>query len=492
MYVTDGKGVLWQDAVAVAHEAGVPYRVIGPRDGHVGVDLFDGLPPHIISDVLGQVMSTGATGDGKFFEDMAVAITQAAVVIARAYELTPEGQATVQQTGELLYSPVGVYRLAMSVRDPGGALHSAISAICDAMERDPDALAGADGPELDAAIDLICLDIPQYPDATAGSFLAHITNSLGGFGTVAELRTRFGTGKAPKDQIIEIDRVWDPGYVTGVALSPIDYGNAARIANVMLTARLYHRGRQRNNADPTIGQKSKLAVIIDELPALSSPSTSEISHVGFAPVARSSGVMLIVGLQSPATLRSAMAESSGGSKADSMLDQFRSWIILQTESKSGGKNETLALMQGLAGKALRSYVRDHNQTESWMSALFEQGRLGSLDRIDPVAYTPEQIQRLVTAGSVSRIVVRTRSQFTPDWHFADSPAPSIHSSFDGQEKQKSVVWRADDKRDKYLGEGTHEADLVRLEDMTMFGRRHAFAYIQRAGHVRMDVIELAS
>lgn len=507
LYVTDGKGVLWMDAVSIAKKYNVECRVIGCGPTEFGVDLFGGLDPQVVASALNNCMSQigGGGGNDPFWMQMACQIIEASTKIARVWEITEGGYEYVDRTGERIYSPVGVYALARSIRDPNGLVFKAVQDIMDQVESDPDAISALLTPDLWSAIEFLRRDMINYPEETVGSFLSNVANILAGFTNLFELRSQFGGAGSPRT--LDIDRVWDDKTVTAVNLSPAEWGDAGRMVNIFVKIRLYHRARMRQLKDNDIGKKAKLMIVMDEAQDLVTTGAGGYSETSFLNYSRSTGCSFLMGTQTLAALYAALGEGNDGQKTKNLTDQFRTKIFLAAEGK-----ETINYMKELAGKALRSNVGDYNQHETFVSQKMEAGRFDSdFDLVDPFDLTKEEAYNLVLNGVSSR---RIQIEGSPLVDTAEDMkafvrvnysgggissamlggmtgnGPSSPGPIDWVEKEKSVIWRAEDKRKEMMAGNKAEEDLIHDEDLMTFGRGQAYIYVQRAGNVKQDIIEL--
>jgi hypothetical protein len=496
MYVADGKGVLWQDAKKIADETGAKIRVVGVERGEYGVDLFEGLPPHIVSEALGEAMQqaspgTGA-GEGAIWMDLAKRVVHAATVIARVYEVTDDGLAEISATGERIYSPAGIDSLVQSWHDQQGRMHRAIKSICDAVDSvgptNPAVIAEWVTSDLWAAVNFVLFGTRQYHEAGWGSIMLNVTAVLGGFTTLRDIRHQFGA--AASENMLDIGGIWDDHTITATRLSPVEYGASARVVNVLVKLRVYHMARVRQLIDGDVGFREKLAVVIDECQDIITAGSGGFAETSFLNYSRSTGCMFIMATQGVPAIRAALGEASGGQKSENLLQQFRSKLFLQIEDP-----ETVKLAQSLTGKALRSYTFDAGHYESVISMAAENGI--RIENLPATKIDADQAAALVGGGTPKNLGIDISGVYANDMRFygvkfkggsLGHPKPAV----DMMEKMKSIVWRAEDRNLSYFQQGNHEADLVRQEDLFQTGREHAFAYIQRAGHARFDFIQLAS
>lgn len=495
IFATCGKGVLWQDVQILAKRKGMECRIIGCKEGQFGVDLFGGLEPHIVSSTLNSIMSqvSGNRSSDPFWMEMACQIVNAATRIARAWEVTEGGMEYVRKTRERIYSPVGVYALARSLREPDGLLYKAIDDITSAYEEDPESIAIFCTPDLWSACELLRKDMPAFPEQTLGSFLSNVTNMMNGFTSLQALRRSFGG--CSSDNILDISTIFADGAITAVDLAQSEWGDAGRICNIFVKTRLYHLAASRQLKDYNIGKREKLLCVMDECQDLMTAGGGGYSETTFLNKSRSTGMSFVCGTQTMAALYQAFGEAAGGQTTKNVVDQFRTKIFLAAEGQ-----ETIGYMQELAGTSMRSTVTDYDQHESFFAERMENGKFDAdVDNIKPFELAEDELVRVVANFAEARGVnIETKKLVSTDkdmdlFYRADfvggSPQQAGSPAVDMTEKLKAILWRAEDKRKALMTEGKSDENLIQTGDLTA-GRGLAFAYVQRAGGVKMDIIEL--
>jgi hypothetical protein len=494
LFASDGKGVLWRDIMGLALSMGIPkskIRVIGCGVDEYGVDLVDGLPPHILAEALTQVMTQLSAGGGNsdpFWATMAGRVIEASATIAHAAEVTNAGLKYIARTGGRLYSPAGIYEIAMS-NPTNSLLAEMVDGIVEAFDKSDTRqdIAANSTTGLVSAIKFMMVQVPGMADATRTSILANVTNTLGGFTALPILTAKFGAASATN--ILNIDTIFDDGNITLVNLSPTEYGAAGRLANIMTKLRLYHRARVRNIKDPLVGDTSKVMVMMDECQDLITAGAGGYAETTFLNYSRSTGLSFVMATQGIPALRAALGEASNGQKTENLVQQLRSKIVIQIEDL-----DTLRYLQGLFGKTLRAYPDDHENHESLAAAQMERnGTLYDFDCVTPYSINDDDADRLALNQEPGFVGAQRQSLYKTDWQYyaADISGGGAQSpTVDWTEKLKSVMHRAEDKRIDTIRHGWHEESLVHDSDMAALGRGQAFVYIKRAVHSVMDIVTL--
>ena len=551
MYVTDGKAVLYHDIAKIAQDKGQfgDLLVLGCDEtkGEYSVDLLDGVSPQLLADGIKSVsrQSGGESQGESIWPDMAAEVIRNNGVVARAFDRTEWGvDWRVRNGGERPYSLVFIYQLAV---DGGKMLSDCIDAILWTLENDYDRLADIANVELFDAMDYLVKTWVGMVDATRDGIKINITQSLGPFASNITLRKTFASGAGVN--LANVRDFW--GRIVCTNISTLEYGVAGRIINVFLKTLLMTEAVRREQTvkaevadietrlarllgvtegktsprdlpaaqleklkEKTSGkdlltrwnlvstklEREKMFIIGDEYQTLITVDTKEgsMSDSNFWNVSRSSGCAGILLTQSTDTLEQAIGKVA----ADNFLKQMRSKIVLLVEDHA-----TTDYIKKLSGKEMRFHTFDENRHESYDSMLHsehladpvmsgeEAARTGigamaaqsvmgnPLDAVKPFnpvdAVKSREAQISVDTAGVP--VLRE----TGNWQ------GGLSSNIDAvQSAEQQAKWRAEDMRHKDLSEGTQEADVFTENDFTSFGQNLAFAYIQRAGKTRQDIVRL--
>jgi hypothetical protein len=490
IFATDGKGVLHGDINRLAQQKGqgADVKVIGMADGEYGVDLLDGVDPQTVADILRSVMrqssgSSGSSGSDDFWPSMASELIRQIAILARAWELTDDGIAFARETGERVYSLVGIYRITINQDLQGRAVNAVYDAILnDQWQR----VSHAEG--LRDSIDYLRGAWLDMAKDTKTGILANVTNVLAGFTSNSRLRRQFASGAA--SHIMSMGEAW--GSVVLTNLNSVEHGAAGRVVLIFLKTLLFREARLRELKDPATGRKAKMIFVADEYQDLVTADNVGLSDANFWNVARSAGVVGIVATQS----RAAIEQAIGKVATDNFLTQFRSKVFLRVEDP-----ETIEYAKSLAGKTLRTYTFDRWQFES-LTAAAREG-------LDPLARPPIRLGLGVDLwlnqywacltdffGAASPLHFAAPAEMEAvDMRFVPGSRyrPQMTASqADGEQRSalQAATWRAEDLNREYLREGSHEVDVLRDDDVMQMGRAHAFVYIQRAGAARCDIVKL--
>ena len=487
-FVLDGKAVLWRDAEELAKAAGWKVRIIGCGIGEFGVDMFDGIEPHIVAAALNELMNQQSSSTDAFWSNMACQIIDACARIAYVAELTDYALNYAKQTGERLYSPVGVYDLCSSVGvdEPDGPLAKAIMAILDQADGDNYAVvAQYMTPDLWAAIRYVRVTVPSYGEKTTGGFMANINLVLKGFVSMQDVRERFGSARG---DIIDVDRIWDDRTVTALRMSDFKYGEYARVVSVLLKIRVYHRAAVRMEEDPAIAEKSKLVLIFDEFQRLVG-ANGAYSEPSVLSISRAMGLGFVCMLQTIAGLRMYL----GNDKTENLMGQFRTKIFLSAEDAA-----TSSYIQQLAGTTKRSMTYTESTYESWWSqSLKTKGTM--TDEVDADELTEDDALMLTDvtkSGQPKRVMARKI-----DFGFSTSASETVTSTeglasglirrtvsavahMGGMTNDAVAKARSD------LSQGNEDKALVTVSDVNSLGQGQAIVIINREASPRMDIIEL--
>lgn len=494
LYVTDSKGVLWQDIKRIADRLGKGDRVqvIGVGEGEKGIDILDGLEPGFAADVIKSVMrQMGGTAGDSFWPDLAHNMCVHVLKVLRAWERTPAGEQFVAEKGERPYSLVHLYETAMKAKDQSDdSLIAKIKAdIIGTLEAEPEKLSDVASVDLFASLDYLRVTWPTMAADTRSGIEANITNALGLFASNMALRKQFASGE---NSDLTIDDMW--GRKITLVNLPRSLGNAGRIVNVMLKSLLFNRAMERQAADPKIRDKQQLGFLADEFQSLITADISAgFTDSSFPNECRSTGLFYFVATQGIRALQQAVGEDS----ALNFMNNMRNKIFLQIEEQA-----TMAYAQQLAGKALRFLVFDNADHESVEAMRRETGQdpalLGSAILTKDVKKTAgiwalfSAWARFEFAGMRSRFdssdVQSVAARVARTLMLLEIPNPQAEN--DRASQDRADANRREDKRADWMKTGNEAQDILSTSDLMQMGRTHAYMCITRGGHLRQDLIKL--
>lgn len=480
LYVTDSKGVLWQDIKRIADKLGKGDRVqvIGVGAGEKGIDILDGLEPGFAADVIKSVMrQMGGTAGDSFWPDLAHNMCVHVLKVLQAWELTPEGINFGFETGERPYSLVHLYEFAMKAKDSGkeSVMAKIEGDILNCLANDPEQLGTLAGVDLFASLEYLRVTWPTMAADTRSGIEANITNALGLFASNMALRRQFASGEASD---LTIDDMW--GRKITLVNLPRSLGNAGRIVNVMLKSLLFNRALERQAADPKIRDKQQLGFLADEFQSLITADISAgFTDSSFPNECRSTGLFYFVATQGIRALQQAVGEDS----ALNFMNNMRNKIFLQIEEQA-----TMAYAQQLAGKALRFLVFDNADHESVEAMRRETGQ-------DPALLGSAVLTKDVKKSAGIWALFSAWRKFKFDGlkrKFGETGSMSVGDMFN-PEVSKTIAnndKRAEDKHSDWMKSGNEAQDILSTSDLMQMGRTHAYMCITRGGHLRQDLIKL--
>lgn len=231
--VSDGKAVLYDDLQKIARKQGVLNKmlVIGAEPHEFAIDLLDGISPQLFSDTIKSVAKQlgGAGKSDSFWPDMAAKVVRDCAVLARVFDLTPEGLMWAQTYKERPYSLIFIYQLSV---DSGPLVFHVLDAIFRTLENPAlsNNIKEFATKELEDATKYISESWLKLVQATRDGIIANIVNVMGGFSSHVALRHSFAAGAGEK--LISVDQLW--GHFTATNISTTTYGTAGRIINVFI------------------------------------------------------------------------------------------------------------------------------------------------------------------------------------------------------------------------------------------------------------------
>lgn len=509
-YGTDAKGVLWQDIYQLVLKApgnqAEDVRVIGIQPNEYGVDLLNGVHPRVMADILCScIKQVYASEGGDFWERSATDVIRSLALICSAWEQTEDGLRYANEQNERPYSLTTIFKMAQSSwsmkKDDEALIWRAMKEVnADILRRydDPDdeGFIGIEVEEIEDAIGFFLNSWNNLAEDTRSSIGAHINIALGGFSNNMALRRSFGNGGFDKRQngrMISIDKAWGSIFLLNIPMS--ETGSAGRLTNIFLKTLFYMEARKRqveyvNQFGPAaiaLEKLQRIFFVADEFQELVSADPSGESDSSFWNVARSTGTSGIVAVQS----HNGLIKQIGEAETNNLMNQFRTSIMLLLED-----NTSVEMAVKRAGTTLRSYTFDNAHHESYAMMVME-GKEDILMR-GAYRYSDEAAAVCNSLLDVSTVFFPIqfvkKSLFDIDYRFVMTHIFNINDPTAGvsqhNETMRSAVWRAEDKLSRYMSEGNNEVPLLKQSDITNLGSSYAIMYVQRAGGVRMDIVQI--
>lgn len=518
LFVIDGKGVLWEDAVALAKDRGWKYRVIGIEDGEWGLDLCDGQEPESIIAAIEEGSAQMSGGGGKesnpIFRKMGLQIFRACLKLARVYELTDEGFELVKANRERIYSLSYAYTMSQSVLEPGGLLFKIVDAITRnaADAKKAVNIAPLLTPDLFADIAFLRSSLlKSYPHDTVGSFLVNITEMLSPFVTNVAVRSRFGAARGSQ---MEIDDLWEDKVVTCFRLSPTTaVGSTARLIGILTMIRLFGRASVRQLIQKDVGKYAKLGIVMDEAQELITSGIWGLSAT--TAWTRSAGLSVAVATQG----LDGLIDRIGEAATLTLMNNLRTKVFLQTEAK---RDQDFVI--SLGAEVYRSMVHDGAEFESWHARLMQKNDGVMDDRVRP--FPADEVDYTVTAEDLLRpafgvgpllqepvklargMMNDLKDLIYSSIDYKPQVGKSLADAFtDGavnaraaaradaqreleviREEQRALD-RQEDKTRMFFG-GWEKQSLWTRGDVSKLGMGQAIVFINRAGVLRTDKIDV--
>lgn len=516
-FISDAKGVFWQDAEKVAASIGRSddVLIIGTGAGQKGLDPIASLTPTQVAAVLRSVLrQTSGEASDSFWPDMAASLIGHALTIGRAFALTEAGKKEAEATGVNPYSLWWAYRAIIigDAKDRPGPMRQAISHLRAQYDEgakqyhaaqargdaeDAKAKARTDQaiftPEYYASLDYIEGAWEVMARETKTGIVASVSQLLDGFSGARVLRERFACGRS--DGAADLRAALD-GRIVLNALSTIEDGLPARLTSILIKTALYREARVREAAAKREGwspQERPCLVVMDEVQELATVDpASGLSDASFWNVARSSGLAGVFATQSLAALIQAM----GREAADNFVQQARSKVFFRTEER-----DTVEYACWCAGEYERNRVYDdeHRESIEYRRLLDHWDPFDPIDEEEEIAAGPRIFfqaaaglvnpRLLAVAPTVAKPTYETDQRFIAS-DAQPGPGGGLAGNAARMSSMQAAHWRAEDLTRQYRMQGNERQPALTPADIIHMGRWHAFAQIQRAGAVRQDIIRV--
>lgn len=516
-FIADAKGVLWQDATSVANAVGRADDVIVIGTGHdqKGMNPIASLTPTQVAATLRSVLRqmSGEASDS-FWPDMAANVIRHALTIGRAYAMTEEGKAALQNEGVSPYSLWWAYR-AIILSDVG-ELHGPLTKATkhlrqhfdEGREASEAALSRGDRSAADdivrsasaiytseyyASLEYVENAWASMATETKTGIIASVTQLLDGFAGAPVLRERFASGRT--ENVVNLRDALD-GKIVLNALSSIEDGLPARLTSILIKTALYREARVREaewKRDGKSPQERPCLVMMDEVQELATVDpASGLSDASFWNVARSTGLAGVFATQTIAALVQAMGKEA----ADNFVQQARSKVFFRTEEK-----DTVEYACWCAGEYERNRVYDdgHRESIEYRGMIDGWNPLAPINEDEQIAAGPraffDAAAGLINPNRLSVAQANAKFTYDVDARFIATdatPGPGGGSAGNAASmgSLQAAHWRAEDLTRQYRMEGNEMQQALTPADVIHMGRWLAFAQVQRAGAVRQDIIRV--
>jgi TraM recognition site of TraD and TraG len=498
-YVTDGKGVLYQDLLALPEiQSRDDVRILGTGEGHFGVNLVDGMTPLEVSNMFKTISTQVMGGDGgnEFWPEMAsnavfhaaqIAIGLEMIIPAVDVYLSNPASISVEDAEWKAFRPSSLMGLGYLASSPA-ALRRATERLAVVgreasrlMTELPEELAAPhrkiyetiNSPDMITSGRYIIESWFTMAPQTQSSVIAHITAVTGKFTGAARLRDQFATGMLPADGITDVGYALDGG-VLGVAVGEAEWGMVGKVVTTWLKTRLYIAAQRRQIADPEAAKRQSVAVFIDEAQSMITAGDKN-ADAEFAAIARSTGVMLIMASQS----LPAIQQQIGPMAAKTLLNNLRTQVCMRLED-----HETLEHFVTMTGKTYRGMVieDDFFETQGQREIEMPDRPVPALDGAR-ISFQPAPPGFGIGGMRPAKL---TDMRFILQHH---QTAQGQNNTDAVTGSQQAAFWRQEDQEKEMLGRGLEYRPIFESGDVKM-GSRFAIAYVQRAAGHSFDVVDL--
>ncbi|MBB2154824.1 TraM recognition domain-containing protein [Gluconacetobacter diazotrophicus] len=498
-YVTDGKGVLYQDLLALPEiRSRDDVRILGTGEGHFGVNLVSGMTPLEVSNMFKTISTQVMGGENRdtFWTELAsnavfhaaqLAIGLEAIIPSVDVYLSNPSSISDEDAEWKSFRPSSLIGLGYLASSPD-AMKRAMSRFYDRsraaeaeMDELPDELAdGArsihgklNSPEMITTYRYINESWLTMAPETQSSIVANITAVTGKFYGAAGLRDQFATGMLPFDGITDVNYALEGG-VLGVAVGEAEWGMVGKVVTTWLKTRLYIAAQRRQIADPEAAKRQSVTVFIDEAQSMITAGDKN-ADAEFAAIARSTGVMLIMASQS----LPAIQQQIGQMAAKTLLNNLRTQICMRLED-----HETLEHFVTMTGKTYRGMVieDDFYETQGQREIEMPDRQVPALDGAR-ISFQPAPPGFGIGGMRPAKLTdLRFILQHHKTGHDQDNTDAVTGS-------QQAAFWRQEDQEKEMLGRGLDYKPIFEAGDVKM-GSRFAIAYVQRAAGHSFDVVDL--
>lgn len=531
-YVTDSKGVLWQDVLSVAIEEGFGERniiVIGSEKGNYGCNITKGvLPVQLMAwiDTIAKMSGrSGESGNG-FYKSMSSYWGTQFANIAWAYSHSNPGAAYQERTGCDPYNLKFIYELGTNDE----FLDEIITELLPEMMSGnllSDVISSSDLIESMRLVNTKWQDLEKAKE-TKTNIQATITSDLGALLSNGNLNQRFFEGR---DNLIIVDAKGDIIYDDngqiqyapnkGVSYADVDFcfqgkgvcinvsserdGKSGSCLLKMLASRFRILSGERevqwkaateenrrqpnyNPEDDLLPQDYSVLYCGDEYQDIAMKGGSElpVGDDGYWNKSRSKGVIGLIATQSISSIEQFM----GSEATTNMLLQFRNKILLQTED-----TKTINYMIELAGKTKRMQTFGKGYYER--QSMREEAIGGVMEAADFSLDQDEDFSNLtVTEGSYEQISQISRMSYEQEERYLSSvDKENAYRLGLGEAGNNRAATEIDiertttDMEHKELNDGNSDESLINISDLIGDkSRMHGIVISQHYTHLHVEQV----
>jgi hypothetical protein len=484
-YVTDGKGTLWRDLIFAEGMADrTDVRVVGSGtyvvqrpDGTsatiptFGCNLIAGMTPMEVGDTFEAIYSQLGGGSGKdtfWVRSAAIAMMHGATLAQFIESGSDKDELDYWEdvVGVSPFTLIGIAKLIFDSAQKGGLLDRAVEYAERNRKSDPSA------PLLiQESLDWVRNSWRPMASETKTGVIANLNTLIGKLVGSPKLASAFCQRTLAADQVIDVDHALDGGILM-IAVGEDEFGVAGKIITCCLKTRLYIKAKRRLQTEGRAArERISVAMIADEFQLLA--TTGAESDETFWNTARETGVFGVVATQSIA----AMEARIGAPATKNLMDLFRSKIVLATEEKA-----TQEYCQRLAGKVFQGWKTEadyfetvHQREKMYPDVGYDRLESSIIDGIIP--------------ARLSLSIKNIRDVIAHDNRFVGQYTKSKDGDDNARIGAMREAWnRYIDKNRSELTNGLKEIPALDDGELNR-GSGFGFVYLQRAGGVRLDVVD---
>jgi hypothetical protein len=536
-YVTDSKGVLWEDVLSVAIQEGFGAEnviVIGSAPGNYGCNITKGILPVQLTnwiDTIAKMSGRQSEGGSGFYKAMSSYWGTQFANIAWAYSHSIPGAAYQQRTGSDPYCLKFIFELATNDEFLDEVIME-IQGEINGGRMVSDVVANADLIESMRLVNTKWQDLEKAKE-TKTNIQATLISDLGPLLSNGQMSRLFFEGR---DNLVVVDEhgqeiLGDDGYPIfienqGISYADVDFcfqgkgvcinvsserdGEAGSCVLKMLASRFRilsgdrevmwksvteanKRSPDYNPEDDLIPQDYSVLFIGDEYQdiAMKGGTKLPVGDDAYWNKSRSKGVIGLIATQSISSIEQFM----GNEATTNMLLQFRNKILLQTED-----TKTISYFVELGGKTMRMQTFGKGYFER--QAMRELVLGGVMQPVDYSFTAQEDFKNIkVTDGDFEPMRQIERMSYEQQRRYLESidRENSLKASTDPMSEARAasevdIEKSTTDMEDAAIKEGNNEEPLLRLEDVIggNASRMHGIVIAQHYTHLHVEQVRFFS